>query len=81
MKLNDEQNLAFMSDPRRVAAEKELHDIVHSIQTDIKFDGNAHYYLTVLPPLLKKLADAYENLNIVEATVQAEILGKERYHA
>lgn len=80
MKLNDEQNLAFVNDPRRVAAEKDLHEIVHRIQTNIKFDGSAHYYLTVLPPLPKRLSEAYENLNIVEATVEAEILGKERYH-
>lgn len=80
MKLNNEQNATFVNDPRRVAAEKELHDIVHRIQTNIKFDGNAHYYLTVLPPLLKKLEEAYENLNVIEAAVEAEILGKERYH-
>lgn len=80
MKLNEEQNAVFVNDPRRIAAEKEMHELVQHIQTDIKFEGNAYYYLTVLPPLLKKLSDAYEKLNTVEATVYAEILGKHRYH-
>lgn len=80
MRLNDEQNIAFTNDPRCVAAEKELRDIVRHIQSDLKFDGNAQYYLSVLPPLLQKLSDAYEKLNIIEATVEAEILGKDHWH-
>ena len=80
MKLNDEQNATFMNDPRRVAAQKELDDALRRLQASIKFDGSAHYYLTVIPQRLKRLSEAYENLNVVEATVEAEILGKERYH-
>lgn len=75
-KLNDEQNLAFMNDPRRREAEKELHDIVRHIRTDIKADGNAMYYLTVLPPLIKKLETANENLNIIEAKILCEMEGQ-----
>lgn len=76
MKLNDEQNIAFMKDPRRVAAENELHSILHHIHSDICMHGSAQYYLTVLPPLLKKLEASYENFNIVEETVKNEILNK-----
>lgn len=80
MKLNAEQNIAFMNDPRRIAAEKELFQIVHHIQNDVKADGNAEYYLSALPPLLKRLEVAYETLSVVEATAMAEILKKERWH-
>lgn len=81
MRLNDEQNLAFVNDPRRIEAEKKVHDLVHRIQVSIKSDcPNAGYYLSVLSPLINQLSDAYDNLSIVEATVEAEILGKERWH-
>lgn len=76
MNLNDEQNIAFMKDPRRVSAENELHDILLSLQSDININGSAQYYLTVLPPLLKKLETAYVKLITVEATVKTEILNK-----
>lgn len=80
MKLNNEQNAAFMNDPRRVGAEQELHRIVDDIRAQLQFPGTAQYYLTVLPPRLKELEKASENLNVIEATIEAEILGKERYH-
>lgn len=75
--LDSEKNLAFMSHPERVAAQKELDEAVRHIQTDIKADGNALYYLTILPPLLKKLEAAVESLNIVEAKIIAELQGGE----
>ena len=62
-----------MGDSRRLSAKKELDEVVKHIQSCIKFDGTAMYYLTVLPPLLKKLETAYENLSVVEATIIAEI--------
>ena len=71
--MGDKQNQEFMNDPRRIAAEKELDDIVKHIQCNLKFDGNAMYYLTTLPPLLKKLEAAYENLSVVEATIIARL--------
>ena len=80
MRLNDEQNLAFANDPRRIAAEKKVQGIVHHIQNDIRFDGTAQYYLSVLPPLLKDLDAAYTDFVVVEATVQAEILEKIKDH-
>lgn len=76
MKLTNEQNLAFMSDPRRVAAQKRLDEAVFLISDSVKSDGSAGYYLTVLPPLLNSLAAAVENLAVVEAMVEAEIAGK-----
>lgn len=81
MTMNAEQNAAFMNDPRRLEAQKKLRDLVHRIQTDVKSDcANAGYYLNVLQPLLNQLSDANENLIVVEATVEAEILGKDRWH-
>lgn len=76
MKLNNEQNIAFMNNERRIEAQKKLDDLVRHIQCDLKLDGSAEYYLKVLPPILKRLEEAYENLIVTEATVQAELLGK-----
>lgn len=81
MRLNNEQNIAFANDPRRVAAEKKMRDLVHHIQSSVKSDcANAGYYLNVLPPLLKDLEAARDNLIVIEATVEAELLGKEHWH-
>ena len=76
MKLNDKQNLAFMNDPRRIAAQKQLDEAVQKAGQKLMDDGNAMYYLTVLPPMLNKLSAAYENLSTVEATVMSEIMGR-----
>lgn len=80
MPMNDEQNRAFMNDPRRIEAEKRLHEAVRQIQISLKFDGNAGYYLSVLPPKMKELESANENLILVEATIEAELTGSERWH-
>ena len=80
MKLNDEQNLAFVNDPRRVAAQKELDDAKHMIEISLRPDASANYYLSVLPQRLKRLEEASENLAVVEATVEAELLEQHRYH-
>lgn len=80
MRLNNEQNIAFVNDPRRVEAEKRLHEAVRQIQISLKFDGNAGYYLTVLPTKMKELEDANENLILVEAAIEAELTGSERWH-
>lgn len=61
--LDSEKNLTFMNHPERVAAQKELDEAVLRISTDIKVGGSAMYYLTILPPILKKLEAAVENLN------------------
>lgn len=75
-----EQNIAFMNDKRRVEAQNRLDKIVAHIQNDISAQGNALYYMTVLPQLLKSLSDEYENLSTVEAMVEAEVTGKKRFH-
>jgi len=80
MRMNDEQNRAFMNDPRRIEAEKRLHEAVRQIQISLKLDGNAGYYLTVLPPKMKELEDANENLILVEAAIEAELTGSERWN-
>lgn len=74
-KFDNEENKKFISDPERMTAERRVRDLVNRIQASVKFDGNAEYYLTVLPPILKQLEEAYENLTVIEATVQARILG------
>ena len=73
--LDSEKNLTFMNHPERVAAKKELDEAVLRISTDIKVGGSAMYYLTILPPLLKKLEAAMESLNIVEAKIIADLQG------
>lgn len=73
--LDSEKNLTFMNHPERVAAQKELDEAVLRISTDIKVGGSAMYYLTILPPLLKKLEAAMESLNIVEAKIIADLQG------
>lgn len=80
MELNNEQNITFVNDPRRISAQMEINEIVRHISTDLKSDGSALYYLTVLPPILKKLEAAMENLSIVEATVTSEILNQNHFH-
>lgn len=75
-----EQNILFVNDQRRVKAQNKLDMIVKHIQNDISEHGNAQYYMTVLPQLLKSLSDAYDNLTIVEAMVEAEITDKSRFH-
>lgn len=70
--LDSEKNLALMNHPERIAAQKELDEIVRRITADIKADGNAMYYLTTLPQLLKRLDTAVERLNIIEAKIIAE---------
>lgn len=71
--LDNEKNLAFMEHPERIAAQKEVDKVVRNVSADVKANGNAMYYLTVLPPLLKRLETAVENLNIVEAKLIAEL--------
>lgn len=80
MRLNDEQNTAFVNDPSRIEAEKRLHEAVRQIQISLKLDGNAGYYLTVLPPKMKELEEANENLILVEAAIETELTGSNRWH-
>lgn len=74
-KMDNEQNAKFMSDPERLAAEQRMRDLVKHIQASVKTDGSAEYYLTVLPPILKQLEEARQNLATIEVKVQDRILG------
>lgn len=74
--MNNEQNIAFMNDERRIKAQEKLDDLVHRIHCDLKFDGSAEYYIKVLMPILKQLEEVYQDLIIIEATIEAELLGK-----
>lgn len=75
--MNDKQNLEFMNHPDLVAAQKRLADAkrrVRSVQTI----GPAQVILTLMPPAMKELAAAYENLKIVEARLEYEITTRDK---
>ena len=80
MVLNNEQNMRYMSDKRRIAAQERLDTAVKRIQASIRSNGNAGYYLTVLPQYLRELESANESLTIIEATVIDEIVRDKRSH-
>ena len=73
--LNNEQNAVFMNDPERLEAEREKSKVLELIKSAVKHDGNAEYYLTVLPPYLKRLEDATENLIKIEARLYCQLQG------
>lgn len=73
--LNNEQNAVFMNDPERLEAEREKNKVLELIKSAVKHDGNAEYYLTVLPPYLKRLEDATENLIKIEARLYCQLQG------
>lgn len=73
--LNDEQNVAFMNDPERLEAEREKNKALELIKSAVKHDGSADYYLTVLPPYLKRLEAATENLTKIEARLYCQLQG------
>lgn len=72
MKMTDAQNLAFMNNPERVAAQNRVKDArerVRSVQTCT----SAQVILTTMPPALNELSRAYEALQSIEARLWAEI--------
>lgn len=71
-KLTDEQNMAFMNDPRRVKARERLDKALKHIE-EIK-TLSAQVILTIMPPALKELETAYNELIITETQVECEIL-------
>lgn len=73
MKMSDEQNLKFMNDKRRLEAQERLDTALKNVR-DIQ-TLSAQTVLICMPSAIKKLNEAYENLNIVEAQVEAEIIG------
>lgn len=78
MRLNDKYNLEFVNNPERIAAEKKLRDAVDRIRDVQRFQGNAEYYLTIMPGLLKKLEKAKEELTVLEAKLEHELGQKQK---
>lgn len=76
--MNDKQNLELMNHPDLVAAQKRLKDAKERVR-GAQTSGPAQVILTLMPPAMKELAAAYENLKIVEARLEYEITthGKE----
>lgn len=74
--LDSDKNLAFVNDPRRVSAQKEVDDLVRHIEADVKAGGSVQYLLSVLPPLLNRLEAAYTSLITVEAKIRLELEGQ-----
>ena len=72
MKLNDEYNLKFMNHPDRVDADNRLRNALKHIE-EIK-TLSAQTILICMPPALKELQSAYENLNVIEARIEMELL-------
>lgn len=72
MKLNNEYNLKFMNHPDRVAADAKLRKALKRIE-EIK-TLSAQTILICMPPALKELESAYENLIIVEAMIEQKLL-------
>lgn len=67
--------MKFINHPERVAADNRLRKALKHIE-EIK-TLSAQTILICMPPALKELSDAYENLNITEATIEAELLKKQ----
>lgn len=72
MKMTDRQNLEFMNHPKRIEAQTRLNKALKHIR-EIEC-LSAQTVLTLMPPAIKELSEAYENLNVVEATLEYEIL-------
>ena len=72
-KLTNEQNIAFMNDTRRIAAQNELDSIVNRINASVGPDKNTGYYLNVLPMLIKELDDARKTIILVETLIEEEL--------
>lgn len=72
--LTAEQQKALMRHPRRVAAQKKLDAVVKRVRTDIAKDGDALYYLTVLPHYVKQLQAAYDRLCKTDNELKKQIV-------
>lgn len=70
MKLSDEKNLEFMNNKERLEADARLRKALKHIE-EIK-TLSAQTILICMPPALKELSEAYENLNIIEARLEFE---------
>jgi len=75
--VNDKQNLEFMNHPDLVAAQKRLADAKNRVRS-VQTTGPALVILKTMPPAMKELADAYENLKAVEARLEYEITTRDK---
>lgn len=75
--LTNEQNLRFMNHPDLVAAQKRLKNAKERVR-GVQTSGPAQVILTLMPPAMKELADAYENLKAVEARLEYEITTRDK---
>lgn len=73
-KMTDKQNLMFMNNKERLDAEKKLKDALENVRNIQPL--SAQTILICMPPALKKLNQAYDNLIAVEARIEDEILNK-----
>lgn len=74
--LTESQQRALMADARRVAAQKRLDTVIKRVKTEVAVDGDALYYLTILPHYTKQLQAAYDRLNRVEDEIKRELVNK-----
>lgn len=73
--MNDKQNLEFMNHPDLVAAQKRLENAKERVR-DVQTSGPAQVILTLMPPAMKELAAAYEDLKLTEARLEYEITAR-----
>lgn len=74
--LTESQQRELMADARRVAAKKKLDTVVKRVKADVAVDGDALYYLTILPHYAKQLQTAYDRLNRIEDEIKKELVNK-----
>lgn len=70
--MTNEQNFLFMNNKERLAADSELRSAIKGVQGIQNL--SAQTILICMPQALKRLDKAYNNLNVVEAKVEMEIL-------
>lgn len=69
--MNNEKNLEFITNKERLEADARLRKALKHIE-DIK-TLSAQTVLMCMPPAMKELSDAYENLIIIEAKIANEL--------
>lgn len=76
MKLTDKENLEFMNNEERVAADAELQKRRKEVEEIAKLSTQT--ILVTMPQAIKNLQQAYENLIVVEAKIEDEIIQKRK---
>ena len=75
-RLTDEQNIAFMNDPRRVKAQKQLDKALKQIKEIGTL--SAKTILMIMPHALKELDTAYNELIITEEEYQSALSNRRK---